>query len=189
MDTIRVAPSDHSSTEQLLPLVYEELRQMAARKMQLERPGLTIQATALVHEAYLRLARGTPPPCWRDRSHFVGAFSETMQRILVESARRRAALKRGANPARRPLDAADVSADAESAETMLALDDALQRLSRIDPQKADVVRLRYFAGLTIPEVADTLGISPRTADRHWAYARAWLLCEMGPALSSSQDVI
>ncbi|MGE0375713.1 MAG: ECF-type sigma factor [Planctomycetaceae bacterium] len=187
MDTIRVEPSEHFSTEQLLPLVYDELRRLAARKMQLERPDLTIQSTALVHEAYLRLTQGAAPPYWRDQLHFISAFAQAMRRVLVESARRRAALKRGANATRRPLEAAEP--DASSAEEILALDESLDRLSRVDPQKADVVRLRYFTGLTIPEIAEALGISPRTADRHWAYARAWLLREMGQERAPREDSV
>lgn len=168
--------SEHRE-EDLLPLVYEELRRLAAHKMASERPDLTLQATALVHEAYLRLIQSAVPLRWEDRGRFMAAFAEAMRRILVDGARRRAAIKRGGRANRLPMAAAEASG--QSDEDLLALDDALARLSEIDSLKADVVRLRYFAGLTVDETAEALGVSPRTVDRAWAYARAWLLREIG----------
>lgn len=168
---------DVRAAEDLLPLVYEELRKMAAQKLAIERPGHTLQPTALVHEAYLRLVgnegANQERPQWQGRRHFFGAAGEAMRRILVENARRRGAQKRGGEAARVELDADQVSAP-ERSEDLLALDEALARLAATDPAAAELVKLRYFAGLTIPEAAATLEISDRSADRLWAYARAWL---------------
>lgn len=177
---------DVRAAEDLLPLVYEELRKMAAQKLAIERPGHTLQPTALVHEAYLRLVgnegAGQQRPQWQGRRHFFGAAAEAMRRILVENARRRGAQKRGGEAARVELDADQVSAP-ERSEDLLALDEALARLAATDPAAAELVKLRYFAGLTIPEAAATLEISDRSADRLWAYARAWLHREItaGPS--------
>ncbi len=165
--------------EELAPLVYDELRRLAAAYMRRERPGQTLQATALVHEAYLRLAgAGTP---WRDKRHFVGIAARSMRQILVERARARGAQKRWAELDRVSLtDALAVAAD--PAGTLPALDDALTRLEQIDPEQARIVELRYFAGLSIDETADALGISPATLKRRWALARAWLFRDLsGPA--------
>jgi len=163
------------AAEELLPLVYDQLRQLAAQKLAREKPGHTLQATALVHEAYLRLVRGEKPPSFKDRGHFLAAAAAAMRRILVDNARRKLTRKRGGGRQRQPLEA--VAAPEPDAE-LLALDEALDRLAAADPQKARLVELRYFAGLTGDQAAEALGISPTTADRHWAYARAWLQAEV-----------
>jgi RNA polymerase sigma factor (TIGR02999 family) len=160
---------------ELLPLVYDELRKLAAAKLARESPGQTLEATALVHEAYLRLASGgrEPPESWENRGHFFAAAAEAMRRILVESARRKKAEKHGGGLHRH--DAAEVPVAApEPAEDLIALDEALDKLAELDSQKAELVKLRYFAGLTIEQAADALGISPATAKRSWAYSKAWL---------------
>ncbi|MBP7049867.1 MAG: sigma-70 family RNA polymerase sigma factor [Phycisphaerae bacterium] len=170
---------DTKATDELLPLVYEELRLLAAQKLSHEKPGQTLQATALVHEAYLRLV-GDEPHSWNSRNHFFMAAAEAMRRILIERARRRKELKYGGDQGRVDLD--DVvlpSDDPEFSARLLALDEALEKLSRQDKIKADVVKLRYFAGLTIEQTAEVLGFSRNTAKRCWAYARAWLLQEIG----------
>jgi RNA polymerase sigma factor (TIGR02999 family) len=150
---------------------------LAAERMAQEKPGQTLQATALVHEAYLRLVDIDRAHRWNSRGHFFAAAAEAMRRILIETARRKQGPKQGGHLARQDLDAVDLAAP-ESPELVLALDDALQKLTEQDKTAADVVRLRFFAGLPLPEVAKLLGISPRTADRLWAYARAWLHHEM-----------
>jgi RNA polymerase sigma factor (TIGR02999 family) len=169
------------ATEQLLPLVYEELRRLAARQMAQEKKGQTLQATALVHEAYLRLVddRGRR---WESRGHFFAAAAEAMRRVLVENARAKKRLKRGGGLAKREFDP-DLLVAPELPDDLLALDEALTRLAAADRQAADVVQLRVFAGLTVKEAARVLGVSPRTVDHAWAYARAWLLAELqdGPA--------
>ena len=166
---------DPSAAGELLPLVYDELRKLAALKLAHEKPGQTLDATALVHEAYLRLVGGAGERSYRDRSHFFAAAAQAMRRILVDSARRKQTRKRGGGRRRQELDG--VAAPAPDAE-LLALDEALERLATRDPQKARLVELRYFAGLTGEQAAAVLGISPTTADRHWAYARAWLQAEV-----------
>jgi RNA polymerase sigma factor (TIGR02999 family) len=158
---------------QLLPLVYDELRRLAASRLAHEPAGETLQLTALVHEAYLRLVGGDAGPDWDGRGHFFAAAAEAMRRILVENARRRRGTERGGGLARQALDDAEPLVPQPS-EDVLALDEALTRLAVADRQAADLVKLRYFAGLSIPEAARLLGISPRSADRLWAYARAWL---------------
>jgi RNA polymerase sigma factor (TIGR02999 family) len=163
------------AAEQLLPLVYDELRQLAAAKMAQESPDHTLQATALVHEAYLRLVGEDAPRRFRDRRHFLAAAATAMRRILIDQARGRGAGKRGGDRRRVPLE--DQAAAAPHPE-LLALDEALERLAERDPLKARLVELRYFAGLTGEQAADVLGISPSTADRHWAFARAWLQTEI-----------
>jgi RNA polymerase sigma factor (TIGR02999 family) len=165
-----IEQGDPSAAEQLLPLVYDELRKLAASRLAHEKPGQTLQATALVHEAYLRLVGDQR---FDSRGHFFAAAAEAMRRILVESARRKATAKRGANVLRLdvdPVSLADVGREAE----LLALDDALTELERHDPQAASLVKLRYFAGLSHQEAAQTLGVGRRAADRLWALARAWL---------------
>jgi RNA polymerase sigma factor (TIGR02999 family) len=162
---------DRQAAAELLPLVYDELRKLAAHRLAQEGPGQTLQATALVHEAYLRLVGASGPPGYRDRGHFFAAAATAMRRILIDLARRKHADKRGGDRLREPLD--DLAAP-EADEELLALDAALDRLAAEDPVKARVVELRYFAGLTGDQAAAVLGISPSTADRHWAYARAWL---------------
>jgi RNA polymerase sigma factor (TIGR02999 family) len=164
---------DPHAAEHLLPLVYDELRQLAADKLARERPGQTLQPTALVHEAYLRLVDGDKAQHWDSRGHFFAAAAEAMRRILVERARSRATLKRGAHARRLDLEQLPLAAEDRSAE-LLALDEALGDLERHDPQAAGLVKLRYFAGLTHQQAAEALGIGRRAADRLWALARAWL---------------
>jgi RNA polymerase sigma factor (TIGR02999 family) len=164
---------DPQAAEQLLPLVYEELRRLAAQRMAQEAPGQTLQATALVHEAYLRLVEGDPGQHWNSRGHFFAAAAEAMRRILVDNARRRKALRRGGHRQRRGLEGAEPAVPSRS-EDLLALDEALQKLSALEPAKAELIKLRYFAGLTMEQAALVLDISLATAHRYWAYARAWL---------------
>jgi RNA polymerase sigma factor (TIGR02999 family) len=166
---------DPAAAERLLPLVYDELRRLAAAKLTQEKPGHTLPATGLVHEAYLRLVGGDEVRQWEGRRHFFAAAAESMRRILIESARRKQSLKRGGDRQRQPLD--DLAAPEGNAD-LLALDEALTKLAREDPVKAKLVELRYFAGLTADEAARVLGISPTTADRYWAYARVWLQAEV-----------
>ena len=173
----RAQEGDPNAAGELLPLVYEELRKLAARKLAQEKPGQTLQGTALVHEAYLRLATGTPDAQWANRRHFFAAAAEAMRRILVENARRKGRLKHGGGFTRLPVDADGVAAHEPDVD-LLALDAALERLAVQDPLKAKLVELRYFAELTGEEAAEVLGISPRTLDREWAYTRAWLLREL-----------
>ncbi len=156
----------------LLPLVYDELRRLAAHQLAHEKPGQTFQATALVHEAYLRLIGQGEEPHWDGRGHFFAAAAEAMRRILVENARRKGRLKRGGG--RRRVELPEVADAAGPDDDLLALDEALDRLAAEDPKKAELVKLRYFTGLSVEEAARCLGISRATADRHWAYARAWL---------------
>ena len=163
---------DPSASDQLLPLVYEELRKLAAAKMAQEKPGQTLQATALVHEAWIRLA-GSDQQQWRGRSHFFGAAAEAMRRILIDKARHKASLKRGADQPLEDLHESQIEMTAP-ADEMVAVHEALDALGLEDATAAEVVKLRYFVGLTIPEIAEVLGISPRSADRHWQFARAWL---------------
>lgn len=174
---------DPHAAEQLLPLVYAELRNLAAARMAAEAPGHTLQPTALVHEAYLRLVGGEQNQVWDSRGHFFAAAAEAMRRILVENARRKRSPKHGGHMARRDLDDVQLAAP-ELCEDLLALNEALNRLAEKDPVKADLVKLRHFAGLTIEEAAQALGISVTTANRYWAYARAWLhqqIISDGPA--------
>jgi RNA polymerase sigma factor (TIGR02999 family) len=170
-----IEQGDPHAAEQLLPLVYDELRKLAAIKLGGEGPGQTLQPTALVHEAYLRLVEpGDTQQHWNSRGHFFGAAAEAMRRILVENARRKHRHKRGGDRARIALDALDVAAP-ETSDDLVALDEALTQLAAADPQAAELVKLRYFAGLTIKQAAEILGVSPRTADFLWTYAKAWLL--------------
>jgi RNA polymerase sigma factor (TIGR02999 family) len=161
----------------LLPLVYDELRRLAAQRLAREAPGQTLQATALVHEAYLRLVGADPDRPWNGRGHFFGAAAQAMRRILVENARRRSRFKRGGDRARVDLDAAEPAAPQADSD-LLALDEALEQLALKDPVKAELVGLRVFAGLTLAQAAEILGLSTSTADRYWAYARAWLRVEI-----------
>ncbi len=169
----RIDQGDAEAARQLLPVVYDELRKLAAAKLAHENPGQTLQATALVHEAYLRLVDGNPSQRWDSRGHFFAAAAEAMRRILVDNARRKKRLKRGGEMTRNQLSDVTLAAG-ETHEDLLALDEALNRLKSTDPQAVELVQLRYFAGLSIAEAAKTLSISPRTADRLWSFARAWL---------------
>ena len=168
-----IEQGDSHASERLLPLVYEELRKLAAHKLAHEKAGQTLQATALVHEAYLRMVGAGDDQRWDNRGHFFAAAAEAMRRILVENARRKRSPKYGGGQARRDLDDIQLAAP-ELCEDLQALDEALNRLAEKDPIKADLVKLRHFAGLTIEEAAQALGISMTTANRYWAYARAWL---------------
>lgn len=175
-----VEAGDPHGAEQLLPLVYGELRELAAQRMAQERGCHTLDATALVHEAYLRLVGGDTVRRWNSRGHFFGAAAEAMRRILVERARHKRSLKAGGGLRRQSLS--DIQpAVAEPDLDILALNDALDRLTDRDPRQAELVKLRFFAGLTIEEAADVLGISTRTADNDWAHARCWLRLEMDAA--------
>jgi len=173
---VEIGRGRRRAAEELLPIVYQELRKLARARMARERPGQTLQPTALVHEAYLRLV-GDPGPKWDNRGHFFAAAAEAMRRILIERARRYARLKRGGELARIELDEQLVGA-APRSEELMALDQALTRLESIDPQMAAVVKLRFFAGLTTEETAQALGLSVRTAERHWTAARAWMRLEL-----------
>jgi RNA polymerase sigma factor (TIGR02999 family) len=166
-----------AAAQQLLPLVYEELRRLAAAKLAQEKPGQTLQATALVHEAYLRLVEEDEPQQWDSRRHFFGAAAQAMRQILVNSAVRKQRPKHGGDRQRVDLDASATLSD-DPSEDILELDAALTKLAAAEPLSAEVVKLKYFAGLSLPRVAAALGISTRTADRRWAYARAWLHQEL-----------
>ena len=165
---------DPRAPDELLALVYEELRRLAARKMASEAPGQTLQATALVHEAWLRLTSDQERQ-WNDRTHFFAAAAEAMRRILVDNARRKRAVRHGGSLER--IEMPEI-ASAQSEDQMLAVNEALEKFSQKEKQKADLVKLRYFVGMTLEEAAEALGISIKTATRHWAYARAWLGTEM-----------
>ncbi len=167
---------DLKAADELLPIVYGELRRLAAQKLSQEKPGQTLQATALVHEAYIRLV-GSHDPGWENRRHFFTAAAEAMRRILVERARRKGRLRHGGGRKRVDLEDAQPAVDGPL-EDLLALDEALAKLTIEDEFKADLVKLHCFAGLTLPETAKALAISTATAERHWAYARAWLRAEM-----------
>ena len=168
-----IEAGDPRAAAMLLPLVYDELRKLAAARLAQEKPGQTLQPTALVHEAYLRLVGGEQPREWNGRGHFFAAAAEAMRRILVEAARRRSRDRHGGERRRADLDP-DAVADTARSDDLLALDEALDRLAIEKPEVAVVVKLRYFAGLTSEEAAAATGVSLRTADRHWAYAKAWL---------------
>jgi RNA polymerase sigma factor (TIGR02999 family) len=171
---------DPHAASRLLPLVYEELRRLAAAQLAREPGGQTLQPTALVHEAYLRLLGARGGPHWDNRGHFFAAAAEAMRRILIDNARRKHRPKHGGNRRR---TAGDVAAPRPemSPEDLLALDEALDKLAREEPARAELVKLRFFAGLTMPEVAEALGISLATAERHWTYARTWLYAELKEA--------
>jgi RNA polymerase sigma factor (TIGR02999 family) len=168
-----IEDGDPSAAEQLLPLVYDELRKLAAQKLAQEKPGQTLQATALVHEAYLRLVDVEQAQQWNSKGHFFGAAAEAMRRILVDNARHKRTHKRGGERERQDLDGLEIALP-EIPEDLVALDEALTKLAAADQKAADLVHLRFFAGLPLPDAAQLLGMSPRTADRLWAYARAWL---------------
>jgi RNA polymerase sigma factor (TIGR02999 family) len=168
-----IQQGDTKAAEDLLPLVYDELRRLAAQRLVQEKPGQTLQATALVNEAYVRLVGDQVGRGWDNRGHFFAAAAEAMRRILVDQARKKARLKRGGDRQRLDLDELQLSVP-EVGEELLALDEALTEFTHKHPDKAELVKLRYFAGLTVDEAAHSLGISSSTADRHWTFARAWL---------------
>jgi RNA polymerase sigma factor (TIGR02999 family) len=173
-----IEQGEANAANQLLPLVYDELRKLAAQKLAQEKPGQTLQATALVHEAYLRLVDTEKVQHWDSRGHFFAAAAEAIRRILVDNARRKRAKKHGGRLGRQELDDVDIAAPAPL-EDLLALDEAIAKLEAENPVNAQLVKLRYFAGLTEDEAAQALGISRTTAHRHWRYARVWLLNELG----------
>ena len=168
---------DCRAADQLLPLVYEELRKLAVAKMAQEQPGQTLQPTALVHEAWLRLTGGQQQPLWNSRGHFFGAAAEAMRRILVDRARQKARVRHGGRLQRVDLEHVSLATE-DSDDTVLAMHEALEKLSRESPQKAEMVKLRYFTGLENQEIANALGVSLSTVERSWAYARSWLHREM-----------
>lgn len=176
---------DPIAAEQLLPLVYEELRRLAAQKLATERPGQTLQATALVHEAYLRLVDSETAQHWNGRGHFFAAAAEAMRRILVENARKKQSLKRGGGQKRVELDDVHIDLD-EKVDELLAIDEALQKLAAEDPAKATLVKLRYFCGMSIEDAADAIGVSRATACRYWTYAKTWLYCELQDPVPSQK---
>lgn len=169
---------DPHAASELLPLVYEELRRLASSRMRNEKSGQTLQPTALVHEAFLRLVGGAETRNWDSRGHFFAAAAESMRRILIDNARHRGRGKRGGDWVRQDLHDAAAVEGPQGIDDLLALDEALTKLASVDPELGKLVELRYFTGLTVEETADVLGVSPRTAKRHWAYARAWLQREM-----------
>lgn len=172
-----IKAGDSRAADRLLPLVYEELRRLAAAQLANEKPGQTLQPTALVHEAYLRLTGGANLEQWNSRGHFFAAAAVAIRRILIDNARRKQSQKRGGRFARHTLEEVQPCLP-EPQEDLLALDEALQKFAAVEPQAAELVQLLYFAGLTLPEAARTLDISPRTAGRLWSYARAWLRREV-----------
>ena len=167
----QIEAGDERAADELLPMVYEELRQLASARLKQEKPGQTLQATALVHEAYLRLVK--PDNNWKGRAHFFGAAAEAMRRILVEQARRKKTIKHGAEMHRWKIEDAEIAAPDRGGD-ILEIHEVLERFEKMEPQVACLVKLRYFAGFTVAEAAEALGISTTTADRNWAYARAWL---------------
>lgn len=181
----RIEHGDSDAADQLLPLVYDELRKLAAARLANENPGQTLQATALVHDAYIRLVDVEQAQRWDSRGHFFAAAAEAMRRILVESARRKARTRHGGEVQRVELDPHLISHPSRR-EDLIALDEALDRLEQVDARKASLVKLRYFAGLTMPEAARALGVSLATAERDWRYARVWLLRELEDPCEGSE---
>ena len=173
-----IGNGDPSAASQLLPLVYDELRKLAAQRLSQEKPGQTLQATALVHDAYIRLIDGAEDQHWNSRGHFFGAAAEAMRRILVEQARRKKGVKHGGDVQHVSLNVIE-PAEKELSADLLALDESLVRLEAHDALAASLVKLRYFAGLSMPEAAESLGIPLRTAERNWTYARTWLHRDLG----------
>ena len=169
----QIETGDPAAAEQLLPLVYDELRKLARQRLSNEKPGQTLQATALVHEAYLRLVDVEKAQHWNGRGHFFGAAAEAMRRILVDNARRRNSAKRGGGCDHQDFPQSQIVAP-EASDNLVALDEALDKLNDLDSSSAELVKLRYFAGLTVKQASKLLGVSPRKADFIWAYARAWL---------------
>jgi RNA polymerase sigma factor (TIGR02999 family) len=183
---LQINDGDPSAAEQLLPLVYDELRKLAAAKMAQESPGQTLQATALVHEAYIRLVDVEKAQHWDSRGHFFAAAAEAIRRILVDRARAKRSLKRGGNRRQVEIEVAE-PISAETNVDILALNEALDKLQAVDHVKAELVKLRYFGGLTVPEAAKVLGIAPATADKYWAYAKCWLRAEMTTQTDSNRS--
>jgi RNA polymerase sigma factor (TIGR02999 family) len=179
----QIQQGNRAAASELLPLVYEELRHLAIHRMRKEKPGLTLQPTALVHEAYIRLV-GDVPIKWDGRAHFFAAAAEAMRRILIENARRRNALKRGGDMGQRELADGDAAVSFDNIDELLDLDAALTKLALAEPELATLVELRFFAGLTVEEAAQAMGISTRTVKRDWAFARAWLGREMNAQSST-----
>ena len=175
----QIEQGDPSAAEQLLPVVYDELRKLAAQKMAQEKPGQTLQATALVHEAYIRLVAVDKPQHWHSRGHFFGAAAEAMRRILLNRARDKGRMKRGGQRQRIDLDKIEIAVDTPG-EDLLAVDEAIERLAEENQECANLVKMRFFAGLSVDEAGAALGISKSTADRYWAYARAWLFEALRP---------
>lgn len=174
----QIEQGNAAAADELLRLVYDELRQLAAARMACESPGQTLQATALVHEAYLRLVDTNRTQRWQSRGHFFAAAAEAMRRILIENARRKAGPKAGGGMQRHDISAVEPESETSPVD-LLELDEALQRLAAKDPRKAELVKLRFFAGLTNEQAAEVLGVSPRAASADWGYAKAWLRVEMG----------
>jgi RNA polymerase sigma factor (TIGR02999 family) len=181
----RVATGEAQAADELLPLVYQELRKLAAARMAAESGTSTLQPTALVHEAWLRLT-GSDQQAWKNRAHFFAAAAEAMRRILIERARRKHTLKRGVGLQRIDLDRVEVAIDAD-AESLLRIDEALAKLAHQDAEAAELVKLRFFVGMSYPEAAQALGISARTAKRYWAFSRAWLFRELSRSDEGSKD--
>jgi len=181
-----IEQGDPHAAEQLLPLVYDELRKLAAQKLAQEKPGKTLQATALVHEAYLRLVDVEGAQHWDSRGHFFAAAAEAMRRILIDQARRKRRPKHGGDRKRVDLDEALSLSEAADGDDLLALDEALAKLAVEEPAKAELVKLHFFAGLTLEDAGRILGIAPRTAKRHWAYARAWLYAAVRDAAPATE---
>ena len=178
---VSIERGEAAAAEKLLPLVYDELRKLAVQRMAQEKAGQTLQATALVHEAYLRLTDNDESIHWHGRGHFFAAAAEAMRRILIDNARRKARPKHGGDRKRVNLEEAAEVTEADAApDDLLALDEALAKLATVEPIKAELVKLRFFTGLTIPQAAEVLGISEATAERYWTYARVWLYSELNP---------
>lgn len=186
---LAIQQGDSRATVELFPLVYEELRRIASQKLAGERPGQTLQATSLVHEVYLRLVDVSRVPLWNSRGHFFAAAAEAMRRILIEEARKRARQKRGGGQRRVSLDdAATFAADSDdNAADLLSLNEALTRLEEVAPEQAQVVKLRYFAGLTLDDAASSLGVSVATVKRQWVFARAWLYGQLREADENTKN--
>jgi RNA polymerase sigma factor (TIGR02999 family) len=182
---VAIEQGDVRAVDELFPLVYRELRKLAAQRMSRESPGQTLQATALVHEAYLRLV-GAEAQNWSGRGHFFAAAAEAMRRILIDNARRKKSLRRGGGRQRVELDDTEIAIGGPP-DDLIALDEALEKLTKKDRMKADLVKLRFFAGLTMEQAAKVLGISHSTADEHWAYVRAWLRVEIGKGDETSRS--
>lgn len=178
----KIESGDQQASEELLPLVYDELRRLAAARMFQENPGQTLQATALVHEAYLRLVDVSSVQHWNSRGHFFSAAAQAMRRILLDRARNKKRKKRGGDRQRIDIDSIAVAEETQD-DVLLEIDEALEHLASVNEECAELVRLRFFAGLTQAEAADALGIPHRSADRHWAFARAWLQKQLGHAES------